>query len=192
MLTTNHYSDCLSTLHGRPLSQSTIKAIRHAITCDTFIIPYNYDISHSLVRPKTWWRGPKRLKILKNWPIFLFLNIPSYQFRYQMKIKTIRHATINHTLSIFIIFSSYKLQMDKKKRIIRKLENTQGRSLFISLSSPVFRPRLQSKTKAIGDATMCSTFLILCNSNIKHSLTWPNTWGKGPKQLKIIKIEHFS
>ena len=82
--------------------------------------------------------------------------------------------------------------MDKKKRIIRKLENTQGRSLFISLSSPVFRPRLQSKTKAIGDATMCSTFLILCNSNIKHSLTWPNTWGKGPKQLKIIKIEHFS
>ena len=38
----------------------------------------------------------------------------------------------------------------------------------------------------------CSTLKVLCSSNIKHSLICPKTWGKRPKRLKELKIDHFS
>ena len=37
-----------------------------------------------------------------------------------------------------------------------------------------------------GSAHYGDTFIISWNSNISHSITWPKTWGKGPKRLKIL------
>ena len=37
-------------------------------------------------------------------------------------------------------------------------------------------------------ATTCDTLIILCSSNISHSLTFPKPSGKRPKRLKILKL----
>ena len=51
---------------------------------------------------------------------------------------------------------------------------------------------LNHKSIIKHDATACGTAIISCNSNINNSLTWQQTWGKGPKRLKMLKVEHFS
>ena len=33
--------------------------------------------------------------------------------------------------------------------------------------------------------------MISCKSNTNDFLTCPKTWGKQPKQLKILRIDHF-
>ena len=42
------------------------KTIGHIATCDTLIILCDSNISHSFTCPKTWGKGPKRIKTLKN------------------------------------------------------------------------------------------------------------------------------
>ena len=64
--------------------------------------------------PKNLGSGPKRLKILNNWLIFLFLNTCPCQSRYQNKTKTIRHATVKHALFDFYEIQ-YEPQIDYKK-----------------------------------------------------------------------------
>ena len=52
----------LSTFPCWPRLQIKSKSIAHAISCGTFIISCNSNISHSLTCPKTWGKVPKRLK----------------------------------------------------------------------------------------------------------------------------------
>ena len=47
-------------------SQNKIIKIENTTACGTLIIFWNSNISHPLTCPKTWEKGPKRLKILKN------------------------------------------------------------------------------------------------------------------------------
>ena len=47
-------------------SQSKIKSIGHATTCEILNISRNSVIIHSLTIPKSWRNGPKRLKILNS------------------------------------------------------------------------------------------------------------------------------
>ena len=51
---------------------------------------------------------------------------------------------------------------------------------------------LIKQNKNIAHATKFEALMILCSSNISHPLTWSKTWGKGPKGLKILKLELFS
>ena len=53
ILTTYHFSYCLSTPLSRPRSHYKLKTILHAITCDTHIISCNSNISQFLTCPKS-------------------------------------------------------------------------------------------------------------------------------------------
>ena len=77
-------------------------------------ITLNSGLAVLISRKKTRGSGPKRLKILKNWLIFLFLNTCLCQSRYQKKTKTIRHATVNDALFDFYEIQ-YEPQIDYKK-----------------------------------------------------------------------------
>ena len=37
----------------------------------------------------------------------------------------------------------------------------------------------------------CATLTTSYNFNISYSLTCSKTWGKGPKRLKVLEIDHF-
>ena len=86
-----------------PTCRSKIKSIRYKTTCYILTIPWYSNISHSLICPKNWRKRLERLKILKFEHSFwaLCLCTPSFRSRFLRKLKTIRHATIQHTLTIF-------------------------------------------------------------------------------------------
>ena len=64
------------------------------------------------------------------------------------------------------------------KNVITPKQIQKGKSL----STPACRS--QSKIKTTGHTAACSTLIISCKSIINHSLTFPKTWGIGPKGKK--------
>ena len=62
-------TNILSTPSCWPRWQNKWKSIGHATACSTLIISCNSNITHSLTFPKTLGKGPKRLKVLKNYHI---------------------------------------------------------------------------------------------------------------------------
>ena len=59
------------------------------------------------------------------------------------------------------------------------------------MNTPPCQAHSWNKTKTIGHTTTCDTPIILCNSNISNSFSYPKTWGKGPKRLKTQKMIIF-
>ena len=110
----------------------------------------------------------------------------------------------------------YEIQYDLHKelpKMFRKWtitdKNIWNWLFFIGFSTSPCRPRSQSKAKTIGHANICHTLITLILHSFEQSSNpqcsrkknyWERNcvsfqkiknWGKGPKQLKMLKIEHL-
>lgn len=97
------------------------------------------------------------------------------------KLKSISHATTFITLIISCDCNiSHSLTCPTVK-------NTKKWSFLISLSTPPYWSRSQSKVKSTGN-----NIFISCSCKISYPLTCIKTWRKGPSWLKILKNHHHS
>ena len=144
------------------------------------MISYSFNISHSLICPKTWGKRPKRLK---------YLNLIIFRkFEHAcLPTKTKNHMTQKNCDSYHFMQFQY-IPLFNLPKILRKrtqtTKNSWKWSFFVGLSTLSCWPRLQIKLKPIRHATSCATFIISCNSNISKFLTCPKTYRKCPKCLK--------
>ena len=102
--------------------------------------------------------------------------------------KNREHNYMRH-LFYFVHFQ-HKSPLTLTKILKEKTEtvkNTKKSSFFTNWNTHPCQHCFENKIKTIGHTTTCD--IILCSSNIKHSLTFPKTWGKGPKRLKILIIK---
>ena len=96
--------------------------------------------------------------------------------------------------SYYFVQFQYKRLLNLPKKLGKRTQttkNTKNWTCFITLSTPPCHSWSSDKIKTIWKATKCSTLIISCNFKIGHYLTCPKTSGKGPKRIKILKIEHF-
>ena len=73
----------------------------------------------------------------------------------------------------------------------KTVKNTKILSFFPCLSTSLYWHRSRRKLKSNGHAAICGTLISSYNSNISHYFTCPDTWGKAPNRLKILRKDHF-
>ena len=124
-------------------------------------------------------------------------STPSSWTRSQSKTKSVEHAIIQHTLTIFTKDSMNCATTCPKvwRNGSQQLKILKHWSFLINLGTPPCRPRSQSKIEINEHATACDTLIISCNFNISHFFACPKTWPRQQKYLKAIilhALDHCS
>ena len=124
-------------------------------------------IFHSLTYPKTWGRGPKRLKNTWNWSFLVGFSTPPCWLWSRSKLKSIEHENtfgkliIPHNSNISCSFTHPKTWEKWLKRL-KIPENghfcrSEHSSLLTSITKQILKPARH--------ATLCGIFIMSFNSN---------------------------